>query len=105
MFISRSIFALAAIISATAVSANPIKRAALDIFDPTVLTPNAQEGWVIGTQANVTWDTSNAPKDISNGSLVALAKGGSPLATGPGSVGESSVVLLSIYDDELTLIL
>lgn len=105
MLFSRSLIALAALLSATSVSAAPSRRAALDVFDPTVLTPNAQEGWVIGTQANITWDTSNAPKDISNGSLVALAKGGITLATGPGSVGESSAVLYLTQDIELTLLL
>lgn len=91
MLFSRSLFALAALLSATAISASPSKRAAGDIFDPMVLTPNAQEGWVIGTQANVTWDTSNAPENISNESLVALAKGGRTLASGPGSTSKSNI--------------
>ncbi|KAL5514688.1 hypothetical protein ACEPAG_2004 [Sanghuangporus baumii] len=58
---------------------------ARDIWSPKVLTPNEEVGWVIGTRANVTWDTSNPPAIISNGSRVQLVKGGIPLASGPGS--------------------
>ncbi|KAL5520799.1 hypothetical protein ACEPAF_2802 [Sanghuangporus sanghuang] len=68
--------------------AAPAANIARDIWSPKVLTPNEEVGWVIGTLANVTWDTSNPPAVISNGSRVQLVKGGIPLASGPGSTSE-----------------
>lgn len=69
----------------SSVLAAPIAKR--DVFDPTILSPNADTVWVVGTQVNVTWDTSDAPEDISNGSLVTLDEGGLIFSSGPGSVG------------------
>ncbi|KAF8888351.1 hypothetical protein BD779DRAFT_1396025, partial [Infundibulicybe gibba] len=50
-----------------------------DIFDPTISSPKAGDVWVVGQTVEVTWDTSNAPVDISNASSVWLRKGTSVL--------------------------
>ncbi|KAF8997974.1 hypothetical protein BDQ17DRAFT_1309386 [Cyathus striatus] len=58
------------------VNASPIEhasRSALDVFNPTILTPTASTVWTIGDIQSVTWDTSNAPENISNGALVLLS--------------------------------
>jgi len=47
-------------------------RGAEDVWAPTILTPDTNTIWKIGTCQNVTWDTSNAPVNISNGSGVQL---------------------------------
>ncbi|KAG6874768.1 hypothetical protein C0992_006627, partial [Termitomyces sp. T32_za158] len=47
-------------------------RAALDVFDPHILTPNNSTIWVVGSVETVTWDTSDAPENISNGAMVVL---------------------------------
>ncbi|KAF8888352.1 hypothetical protein BD779DRAFT_1440189 [Infundibulicybe gibba] len=52
---------------------------ARDIFDPTITSPKAGDVWVVGQTVEVTWDTSNAPVDISNASSVWLRKGTSTL--------------------------
>ncbi|KAK7034691.1 hypothetical protein VNI00_012098 [Paramarasmius palmivorus] len=59
---------------AAAVSASPalVKKAALDIWSPRIISPNAATVWTVGTTVNVTWDTSDAPKDISNAPLITL---------------------------------
>ncbi|KAF8236239.1 hypothetical protein L208DRAFT_1357668 [Tricholoma matsutake] len=48
-------------------------RATLDVWAPTILEPDASTIWQIGKCENVTWDTSNAPVNISNGSGVLLS--------------------------------
>ncbi|KAH9851825.1 hypothetical protein C2E23DRAFT_732395 [Lenzites betulinus] len=69
-------------------SALPLEQR--DDFVPPVTFPHAGTVWFVGQRHNVTWDTSNAPKQITNrqGKIV-LAKGGlldngmpHPLATG-----------------------
>ncbi|KAH0583509.1 hypothetical protein H2248_009136 [Termitomyces sp. 'cryptogamus'] len=47
-------------------------RAASDIFDPHIISPNASTVWVVGSVESVTWDTSDAPVNISNGASVVL---------------------------------
>ncbi|KAF8077638.1 hypothetical protein FPV67DRAFT_1443253 [Lyophyllum atratum] len=47
-------------------------RAKLDIFDPRIISPNAQTIWVVGQVETVVWDTSDAPINISNGAAVEL---------------------------------
>ncbi|KAJ3485266.1 hypothetical protein NLI96_g5080 [Meripilus lineatus] len=58
-----------------------------DVFVPPVTYPHQGTVWVVGQKHNVTWDTSNPPKSITNpkGRII-LAKGGllnlsNPLAT------------------------
>ncbi|KAI5900565.1 uncharacterized protein SCHCODRAFT_02483770 [Schizophyllum commune H4-8] len=58
-----------------AIPVAPVARAALDVWVPHILTPNAETVWTIGEPANVTWDTSDAPEQISNGAAVQLRKG------------------------------
>ncbi|KAJ3725157.1 hypothetical protein C8R42DRAFT_576348 [Lentinula raphanica] len=63
--------------AASAVSASPVSNAArmiLDVWAPTIISPNASTIWTEGQQYNVTWDTSNAPVNISNGASVLLTK-------------------------------
>ncbi|KAK7015492.1 hypothetical protein VNI00_012104 [Paramarasmius palmivorus] len=64
---------------AAAVTASPlVERKPLDVWNPTIISPNASTIWVVGTTVNVTWDTSDQPKQISNGAAVQLRN-----ATGP----------------------
>ncbi|KAJ3576883.1 hypothetical protein NP233_g124 [Leucocoprinus birnbaumii] len=63
------------LITVTQVGAGPIsvqRRAALDVFDPTILEPTATSVWTAGAQELVSWDTSNAPASISNQGHVVL---------------------------------
>ncbi|KAK7467645.1 hypothetical protein VKT23_004698 [Stygiomarasmius scandens] len=66
----------------TATSVNgltiPTARNVLDVFVPTITSPVTGTVWTIGTAVNVTWDTSNAPENISNGAAVLLRKAGAP---------------------------
>ncbi|KAJ3776767.1 hypothetical protein EV361DRAFT_116499 [Lentinula raphanica] len=65
--------------AASAVSASPVSNAArmiLDVWAPTIISPNASTVWTEGQQYNVTWDTSNAPVNISNGASVRLGEDG-----------------------------
>ncbi|EKM50797.1 uncharacterized protein PHACADRAFT_104333 [Phanerochaete carnosa HHB-10118-sp] len=74
---------LAALLAAVAsVTARP-----LDVWDPEITSPTAGVRWLPGDIHNITWDTSNAPADISEVSMIVLAKGGvediaNPLAQG-----------------------
>ncbi|KAG6873800.1 hypothetical protein C0995_011025 [Termitomyces sp. Mi166 len=54
-------------------------RAALDVFVPPIIVPNASTVWVVGCVETVKWNTSNAPENISNGAAVALK----PESSGP----------------------
>ncbi|KAI0356410.1 hypothetical protein OH77DRAFT_1400550 [Trametes cingulata] len=48
-----------------------------DVFVPPVTYPHAGTVWKVGQHHNVTWDTSNAPVNITNKlGRVVLAKGG-----------------------------
>ncbi|KAF8978856.1 hypothetical protein BDQ17DRAFT_1428661 [Cyathus striatus] len=72
-------------LASVSVKASPVEitsRSALDIFDPTILTPTASTVWTIGTVQSVTWDTSNAPVNISNGAEVFLRTANLVLAQG-----------------------
>ncbi|PPQ74634.1 hypothetical protein CVT26_007443 [Gymnopilus dilepis] len=51
---------------ATLMMAQTSFAAPLDIFDPRIISPNASTVWTIGKTELVTWDTSDAPKHISN---------------------------------------
>ncbi|KZV62614.1 hypothetical protein PENSPDRAFT_758577 [Peniophora sp. CONT] len=72
---SRSILAISAYVSL-------VSAAALDVFVPPITSPSASTKWTAGAVETVTWDTSNAPAQISNPSgIVVLEKGGLPVAT------------------------
>lgn len=45
-----------------------------DVFVPRILYPRAGVVWTVGHKHNITWDTSNAPVNISNGAMVILRK-------------------------------
>jgi hypothetical protein len=69
---------LLAAFSSVTVSASPVatleKR---DVFTPPVLYPHNGTVWKIGQHHNVTWDTSNAPAELSNPvGLILLRKAG-----------------------------
>jgi len=46
----------------------------LDVFVPPILAPNATTVWAIGSSQNVTWNSTNAPDQISNRASVILHK-------------------------------
>ncbi|KAF8163636.1 hypothetical protein B0H34DRAFT_795319 [Crassisporium funariophilum] len=58
------------------------RKAALDVFVPQIIEPNSQTTWTIGKNATIVWDTTNAPKTISNGASVILNHHGGVLAQG-----------------------
>ncbi|KAF5330503.1 hypothetical protein D9619_005305 [Psilocybe cf. subviscida] len=58
-----------------AVQASPLNlvpKAALDVWVPHIVKPDASTVWYIGQQATVVWDTSDAPASISNAASVVL---------------------------------
>ncbi|KDR82373.1 hypothetical protein GALMADRAFT_237651 [Galerina marginata CBS 339.88] len=63
-FITTFIFALLALVSL--VSGAPIQLSRRDVFVPPVLLPNSKSVWEVGSTQTVTWDISNAPKQITN---------------------------------------
>jgi hypothetical protein len=74
--------AFMAVLAASA-SAKPITvaREMLDVWAPTITSPDASTVWIEGHQYNVTWDTSNAPAQISNGASVRLGEHGNLTST------------------------
>jgi len=67
-----TVFAVAASTSAKPV----VPREILDVWAPTIISPNSTTVWTLGQQYNVTWNTSNAPSEISNGAAVVLGENG-----------------------------
>ncbi|CAL1712674.1 unnamed protein product [Somion occarium] len=72
----------------TLVSALPVNMQVRDVFVPPITLPKEGTVWKVGTKQNVTWDTSDAPTQITNpiGRII-LSKGGlldldNPLADG-----------------------
>ncbi|KAF8970792.1 hypothetical protein BDZ97DRAFT_1724508 [Flammula alnicola] len=65
---------MTAAFAAQASCAALVAKSALDVFVPTIIKPDANSVWVVGQQELVTWDTSNAPVNISNEGLIALNK-------------------------------
>ncbi|KAG5634937.1 hypothetical protein H0H81_000269, partial [Sphagnurus paluster] len=58
-------------------SASPVNQAKRDVYTPPVLYPHAGTVWNVGERHNVTWDTSNPPKSITNKiGTIMLRKGG-----------------------------
>ncbi|KAJ2978330.1 hypothetical protein NQ176_g3876 [Zarea fungicola] len=60
-------FSVLCLALAAAVSAAPN-----DVWSPRIIQPNAATVWTVGQTYNVTWDTSGAPEQISNGAAIAL---------------------------------
>jgi len=69
LFTSALMAALVASVSAKPVH---VAREQLDVFTPTIISPNCTTVWTEGQQYNVTWKTSNAPVNISNVASVRL---------------------------------
>jgi len=46
--------------------ATPLNINARDVWDPRVTCPHAGTTWIVGRHYNVTWDTSNPPKIITD---------------------------------------
>ncbi|KZP20302.1 hypothetical protein FIBSPDRAFT_861826 [Athelia psychrophila] len=67
-FTTTSLFALFfALFSALSLtSAAPLSLDTRDVWSPPVTYPHTGTVWKIGAKHNVTWDTSNAPKQITN---------------------------------------
>jgi len=63
-----SLFSSVFVAASTLVAANPlvVNLAARDVFVPPVLEPTSSTVWIVGQQAEVTWDTSNHPVNITN---------------------------------------
>ncbi|KAJ6481059.1 hypothetical protein C8R45DRAFT_320076 [Mycena sanguinolenta] len=59
-----SLFTLLAATALIAVHAMPLERR--DVFTPPVLYPHDGTVWLVGQRHNVTWDTSDAPVNITN---------------------------------------
>jgi hypothetical protein len=70
---------VAILAAVSSVSATPVAREILDVWAPTIISPNASTIWTKGQQYNVTWSTSNAPVNISNGAAVEMGHDGTIL--------------------------
>ncbi|KAK0239207.1 hypothetical protein EDD85DRAFT_829431 [Armillaria nabsnona] len=46
-----------------------------DVYSPPITSPDANTVWTVNTTQTVTWDTSNAPVNISNRASIWLKKG------------------------------
>ncbi|KAK7034710.1 hypothetical protein VNI00_012117 [Paramarasmius palmivorus] len=55
---------------------------ARDVWNPHITSPVTGTIWCVGSVVNVTWDTCDQPKLISNGAAVLLNKGGRPSKAG-----------------------
>lgn len=67
-------FSKTAILAALLATAASVSARVLDVWDPAITSPTAASVWKVGGTYNVTWDTSDAPASISEGSRVVLAK-------------------------------
>ena len=65
-------FATTVLAIAASAIAVPVQHAARDVWDPTILIPNATTVWEAGSTVNVTWATDDAPASISNGAAIFL---------------------------------
>ncbi|VDB82894.1 unnamed protein product [Peniophora sp. CBMAI 1063] len=65
-------FATTVLAIAASAIAVPVQHAARDVWDPTILTPNASTVWEAGANVTVTWETDDAPTNISNGAAIFL---------------------------------
>ncbi|KAI0248623.1 hypothetical protein BJV78DRAFT_778497 [Lactifluus subvellereus] len=92
-FLTTLLSALALAASTTASPISDPKRSELVVVSPTITSPHAGDSWPVGSNQNVTWDTSNIPPDGKNntGTIVLGYDDGSgsenldfenPLATG-----------------------
>ena len=65
-------FATTVLAIAASAIAVPVQHAARDVWDPTIITPDATTVWEAGSVVNVTWETDDAPANISNGAAIFL---------------------------------
>ncbi|KAF5374089.1 hypothetical protein D9615_008890 [Tricholomella constricta] len=63
MFFSTIVSALLLAASANNCNASPINAQSLIVFSPRITYPKAGMTWSIGSTHNVTWDTSNIPRE------------------------------------------
>ncbi|KIM48684.1 hypothetical protein M413DRAFT_21031 [Hebeloma cylindrosporum] len=80
-FTTLFFFALAANASPTKLVAKST-HSTLDVFVPRIITPDSSTVWIIGQKGFVSWDTTNAPKSISNKAFITLSGYDTPLAQG-----------------------
>jgi len=69
-FFLVTLFSLFLAIQASPLSFAP--RAQLDVYDPTITSPNKSTTWCIGGTETVTWKTDDAPALISNRASISL---------------------------------
>ncbi|KAF8914888.1 hypothetical protein CPB85DRAFT_1218385 [Mucidula mucida] len=65
-----SLFILAILLVSASVEAVYLraeKASRRDVYIPKITSPTAKTVWVAGTTVDVTWDTSDAPQNITNG--------------------------------------
>ncbi|KII92867.1 hypothetical protein PLICRDRAFT_104298 [Plicaturopsis crispa FD-325 SS-3] len=65
-FLFALLFAALCALQLQFAAAHPI-AAARDVYTPPVTYPTAGTTWAVGETHNVTWDTTNPPKQITNG--------------------------------------
>ncbi|KAG6844711.1 hypothetical protein H0H87_004434 [Tephrocybe sp. NHM501043] len=94
-FSTTFIFTILALLSL--VASAPID--ARDVYVPPVLYPRAGTVWKAGSTHNVTWDTSNPPKQITNkNGMIVLAKGDYLVGLGK----KSSIIRVSHADKHIS---
>ncbi|KAF7300157.1 hypothetical protein MKEN_01339200 [Mycena kentingensis (nom. inval.)] len=86
--VSASLIAAASLLAGT--NATPLMTR--DVFVPPITYPHAGTVWTVGQKHNVTWDTSDAPVNITNGhGFIMLRKNG---LTTPVVLGNNFDILL-----------
>jgi len=53
-------------VSAAPAALSPVHLSKRDVWSPPITTPNKSTVWCIGSEVTATWDTSNAPAEITN---------------------------------------
>ncbi|KAF8888048.1 hypothetical protein BD779DRAFT_475333 [Infundibulicybe gibba] len=87
-------------------NASPTAQERRDVFTPQVLYPHAGTVWFVGQRHNVTWDTSNAPVNITNKiGRILLRQGGltTPLILADGFsilLGRTEVTVPWVLDND-----
>lgn len=73
MSLFQTIFIFICLVNALPLTHDLVKR---DVYVPPVLYPRNGTVWSVGQRHNVTWDTSNPPKQITNRQgMIVLRKG------------------------------
>ncbi|KZV84423.1 hypothetical protein EXIGLDRAFT_753845 [Exidia glandulosa HHB12029] len=75
MKFTTSFTTLLSVLTASTVLAAPVQESRRDIWSPHIIYPHEGTVWQLGARHNVTWDTSDAPANISNAALIFLRKG------------------------------